>query len=155
MGRVGPTRHTAVLVHHDEIRHFVGATRLDEVLDDIVAAVDPVRVRKDQPHLLVNEGEWGRCQLALRVQRMATRGRGRTLANCSSRELGSRDVVMTILGSYSPTLAYSSSIWLPGSGRRKMSKEDERVSMMLRVGRGGSGRPYGGSLATARVAREE
>ena len=38
----------------------------------------------------------------------------RTLENCSRRDEGEREVVMTILGSYVPTLAYSSSI-CPGS----------------------------------------
>lgn len=38
-----------------------------------------------------------------------------TLANCINRDDGDREVVTTILGSYVPTLAYSSSIWLFGS----------------------------------------
>ncbi len=38
-----------------------------------------------------------------------------TFANCNNRLEGSREVVMTTLGSYNPTREYSSSMFVPGS----------------------------------------
>lgn len=51
----------------------------------------------------------------------------RTLENCSRRDEGERDVVMTILGSYVPTLAYSSSM-CPGSGHQSLFSPQTSVS---------------------------
>jgi hypothetical protein len=42
----------AVLVHHEEVRHVVSATRVHQLAELVAAAVQPLRARKDEAHLL-------------------------------------------------------------------------------------------------------
>lgn len=43
---------TTVLVQHDEVRDIIGPACANEVLDDVVATVQPLRVREQELHLL-------------------------------------------------------------------------------------------------------
>jgi hypothetical protein len=56
-------------------------------------------------------------------------GEGRTFENWSNLLDGDRDVVMTILGSYVPTLAYSSSTWFFGSSNTLASYYNEWMKL--------------------------
>lgn len=54
-----------MFMQHNQVRDVVRATRLRELLHDVVSAVDAVRVREYQPHLL-RELEQARARVARR-----------------------------------------------------------------------------------------
>ena len=125
------TRFATVFVHQDQVRDVVGSARIGNVLDHVVAAVDLLRVGEDQPHFLCvlapprkrpprpSQRMPRKVALPSLPRRRASGVRRRTLANWPRRELGSRDVVIRILGSAMPARAYSSSMWLVGAARIK------------------------------------
>lgn len=54
-----------MFMQHNQVRDVIRATRLRELLHDVVSAVDAVRVREHQPHLL-RELEQARARVARR-----------------------------------------------------------------------------------------
>ncbi len=48
----------AVLVHHEEIRHVVSATRVHQLAELVAAAVQPLRAREDEAHFLTKKEEF-------------------------------------------------------------------------------------------------
>ena len=98
VGEVGDDhsiRDASMLVQDYQVRDVVGATCVCELFDDVVSAVDAMGVGKDQAHFL--DG----------VSIGAEYGEGEhTFANCNNFELGSREVVMTIFGSWIPALEH-------------------------------------------------
>jgi hypothetical protein len=96
---IGPS---SSFVKKDEVGHILCATCLDERADDGVTPVESIRVGEDQSQLL----RWGLqlldCDPWIDVKL--------TFENCNNRDEGDLEVVMTIFGSYVPTLAYSSSM---------------------------------------------
>jgi hypothetical protein len=89
-------------VKKDEVGHILCATCLDERADDGVTPVESIRIGKDQSQLLRWRFQLLDCDLRIDGKL--------TFENCNNRDEGDLDVVMTILGSYVPTLAYSSSM---------------------------------------------
>lgn len=102
MGDDHGVRPSSSFVKKDEIGHVLCATCLDERAHDGVTPVESIRVRKDQSQLL----RWG---LQLLIHDLRIDGK-LTFENCSNLDEGDLEVVITIFGSYVPTLAYSSSM---------------------------------------------
>ena len=79
-----------MFVYYDEVGDIVGPTGFCEFLYNVISSIDAMRIRENKSQLLGHyEGMW----------LYKSENKTLTLANCSSFELGSRDVVITILGS--------------------------------------------------------
>lgn len=98
-----------------QICHLVCSTCFHNVLDNVTTTIDTLRIREYQTHFLVytistvSNAKWHPRPPI-------------TLANCCSRLLGSREVVIIILGSKTPARAYSSSTWLVGANSIHVSE---------------------------------
>jgi hypothetical protein len=44
---------TAMFVQNDEIRNVVGSTRVDDILDYVITAIDALGIRENQSHFLI------------------------------------------------------------------------------------------------------
>ena len=97
---------TTMFVYYDEIGNIVGPTGFCKFLYNIISSIDAMWIRENKSQLL---GHYERMWLCKSEKRSLT------LENCSSFELGSREVVIIILGSWTPALEYSLSICVIGS----------------------------------------
>ena len=96
---------TTMFVYNNEVGDIVGPTGFCKFFYNIIPSIDAMRVRKDKSQLLEH----------YQGKRIYRSKRTLALENCSSLELGSRDVVIIIFGSCIPAREYSLSICVVGS----------------------------------------
>jgi len=94
-----------MFVKNNQVCDVVRSARISQFFHDVVSAVYSMWIWEYQPHFLSS------CSFTVAQPKVSKR----TFENCSSLELGSLEVVITILGSWIPAREYSLSMWVVGS----------------------------------------